>query len=397
MRSSCPVINEEASTLKWTDMRSSSRLKVVLLTNGFTPNRVPLWNALGRLCDLTIVLLSPTEKRREWELSLEEIAPDVRIAGAKQFYFYKMEWSLNLAFLSVFKILDELMPQAVIVGGFESPGYWAANSWARKKRVPIVLWMGSTLLSSRTVGNPIVGFIKRQFVTRCDAYYTYSRSASEYLQHFGAPADRIVTGINHTNAEHFLACERIGPFESCALLYVGRLISLKGVVELFKALALLTDLPWTLTIAGDGELRSVLTKDAERYGFADRISWKSYIQQRDLNTVYRRADLLLMPSLKEVWGLVVNEALMSGVYVIGSNRAAASLELIKSGVNGEIVEPEPVALERAIRKAIKRAPFQRRSIRETISHVTAEGEAAKISHAIDLACGLRERCQQSSS
>jgi glycosyltransferase involved in cell wall biosynthesis len=367
-------------------MSSDSQSRVVLVTNGFTPNRVPLWNALNQVCKLTVVLLAPTEKRRQWELSLEQVEADVRIVGSKQLYFPSLDWGLNLAFSSVIKVLDEIKPDAVITGGFESPGYWAALRWAQKCHVPVVLWMGSTLMSSRTLGNPVVGMIKRRFITGCDSYYAYGRCAGEYLQHFGARADRIVTGINHTNVEHFESCERIGSYESCALLYVGQLIPRKGVSELFDALARVTDLRWTLMVAGSGELRSELVSKAERNGFADRLSWMSYVQQKDLSHVYRKADLLLMPSLNEVWGLVINEALMSGVYVLGSNRAAASLELIQSGVNGQIVEPEPAALERAIREAIARAPFERSRIRETISCVTPQTEAAKILRAVELAC-----------
>jgi len=361
------------------------RTKVALLTNGFTPNRVPLWNALNQLCDLTVVLLAPTEKQRQWDLTFEQVQADVWISGSKQLFFPKLDWTLNLAVMSIYKVLDVVQPHTVIVGGFESPGYWAACRWARKRHIPVVLWMGSTLLSSRTVGNLVFDFIKRRFISKCDAFYSYGRCSGEYLQRYGAHADKIVTGVNHSNVEHLESCDRIGPAETCALLYVGQLIPRKGVIELFDSLARVSDLPWSLTIAGDGELRSELCAKAEQNGFADRITWQGYVQQQNLSQVYRSADVLLMPSLNEVWGLVLNEALMSGLYVLGSNRAAASLELIQPGVNGEIVEPEPLAFERAIRKAVKFGPFDRSRIRETMSCVTPQGEAAKIMRAIELA------------
>lgn len=379
------AISDFKAASNCSDMHDNPELRVVLLTNGFTPNRIPLWNALNRLCDLTVVLLASTEKRRQWTLELEQVEAHVRITGAKQLFFPSFDWALSLAFRSISESLDEINPQAIILGGYDSPGYWAASRWARKRHVPTVLWMGSTLMSSRLIGNPVLDFIKHYFFARCDAYYAYGHCAGKYLQHYGAPADRIVEGVNQTNVDHFDSCERTAEYQNCALLYIGQLIPQKGVIEFFDALARVTDLRWTLTVTGSGELRSALMVTAEQNGFADRIVWRGYVQQKDLSPTYRSADVLLMPSLNEVWGLVINEALMSGVYVIGSDQAAASLELIQPGVNGEIVDPEPVSIERALRSAIARAPFKRSEIRATISQVTPQNEAAKIMQAITLA------------
>jgi glycosyltransferase involved in cell wall biosynthesis len=367
-------------------------MKVVSLTNYFTPNRVPLWNAISDLCEFTILFLAPTGKVRTWDLSFDQLRPHTQVLGkANWIHVRSFDWALSLPIRSVIKALDNIRPDALIIGGYENPGYWAALRWARKQRVPVVLWFGSTLLSSRTSGNFFVDGLKRRFITGCDAYYTYGRHAGDYLDHYGANPDSIIVGTNHTNEDHFPSCARIGVYEKCSLLYVGRLIGLKGVIEMFHALSRITDLQWTLTVAGDGELRQELDLIADHGGFADRIKWEKFVQQKDLSKVYRSSDVLVMPSLQDVWGLVVNEGLLSGLYVIGSDRAAASLELIERGMNGDVVPPEPQALESALRRAINLAPFNRHAIRKTIASVSASGEAKKLMTAIGIAANNRKK------
>jgi len=57
---------------------------------------------------------------------------------------------------------------------------------------------------------------------------------------------------------------------------------------------------------------------------------------------YALADILVLPSFEEVWGLVVNEALASGLYVLSSKFAGASYDLIKEGWNGKVFDPHNI-------------------------------------------------------
>lgn len=70
-------------------------------------------------------------------------------------------------------------------------------------------------------------------------------------------------------------------------------------------------------------------------------AWES-IQQEELIKYYALSDIFILPSFEEVWGLVINEALASGLYVLSSKYAGASYDLIKEGWNGEIFNPKNI-------------------------------------------------------
>lgn len=361
-------------------------LRVTLITAGFGPYRVPLWNSLSDHCELSIIFLSAKEKIRSWDADISNLKADAFVLDSKQIFVHGMDWSLNLVYRPVKKLLDEIKPEVLILGGYESPGYWAARSWAKKNKIPIVLWMESTLLSTRTKGVRLIEKVKSFFIRSCDAYYVPGRLSAEYLAYFGAPYEKIVIGNGVCDISKFKLAKNAEENLIPVLLYVGRLTEPKGMLKLIDALGDILDLPWKMRIAGDGLLKNQVLELSIKGGFADRLEMLGYISQDDLSAVYRSADVFLFPTLNDVWGLVVNEALLSGLYVAGSNRAAASLELIKPGLNGEIVNPfDKKELAEGIRRALNRMPFDRQRIRQTIEHITPEGEALKLMEALNLA------------
>ena len=75
--------------------------------------------------------------------------------------------------------------------------------------------------------------------------------------------------------------------------------------------------------------------------------------KEELLSYYKAADLFVLPTREDIWGLVINEAMASGLPVISSNRCIAGLELIEEGVNGFIVPVEnPKALHEKIEELL---------------------------------------------
>jgi glycosyltransferase involved in cell wall biosynthesis len=249
-----------------------------------------------------------------------------------------------------------------------------------------VFWSESHRLSTRTGGNHLFNAIKTRFLRVFDAYYAFSPLSAEYLFGFGVDPKKVTLSYNLPNIGAFPRCDRAGGTSVPALLYVGQLIERKGLLQLFDALGRLTQRPWRLLIAGSGPLEPELRKRASHHGFADRIEFLGYVQEEKLNEVYRRGDVLLFPSLNEVWGIVLHEAFLSGVYAVASDRAAASHALLRPGENGEMVSPNDIsALAAAIGRALDRYPFDREAIRRTVSHITIQGEVAKLVDAVRFA------------
>jgi glycosyltransferase involved in cell wall biosynthesis len=123
------------------------------------------------------------------------------------------------------------------------------------------------------------------------------------------------------------------------LLHVGQLIKRKGVLQVLKALECIKDSEIGLLIVGSGQEENSLM-DFCREKKLNNIFFEGFHQQDELVKYYALSDIFILSSFEEVWGLVVNEALASGLYVLSSKYAGASYDLIKEGWNGEIFDPD---------------------------------------------------------
>lgn len=130
------------------------------------------------------------------------------------------------------------------------------------------------------------------------------------------------------------------------LLFAGQLIRGKGADLLLEALARL-NVPWTLTLAGDGPERPRLEQQAQHLGLADRIAFTGWLQE--LRQLHQNADLLIVPSLwQEPFGLVGLEAAANGLPAIAFDIGGIP-EWLHDGLNGILVpERDTEALAGAI-------------------------------------------------
>jgi glycosyltransferase involved in cell wall biosynthesis len=196
----------------------------------------------------------------------------------------------------------------------------------------------------------------------------------------------IVVGRNSCDSAKFPFYERLENGDGPTLLFVGQLIKRKGVLQMIKALDHVTDVPWRLKVAGTGPLMSELERWAGQPRYAGRVDFLGYVQQERMSYVFRSADILLFPSLRDVYPLVILEALLNGLYIVGSDRSAVSFDMLKPGISGDIAPPgDPVGFGAAIRKALMSLPYDRKRIRSTVEHITPEREAANMFEAVEIA------------
>lgn len=149
------------------------------------------------------------------------------------------------------------------------------------------------------------------------------------------------------------------------VLYVGRLEKVKGLNLLVKAFAHSIVDTHDLVFVGEGKEKDYLMQLAETYGVRDNIIFAGYWDVPDLYSWYELADFLVLPSIYEPFGAVVNEALVFGCPVIASKYVGATI-FIKEDSNGFIFDPlEEVEFVTILRKACEvfpRAKFGRKSI-----------------------------------
>jgi glycosyltransferase involved in cell wall biosynthesis len=129
-----------------------------------------------------------------------------------------------------------------------------------------------------------------------------------------------------------------------ALLSVGAVVPRKGYDMLVGALARLTHLPWRLVIAGDSgrnlETFRRLLADIASLGIADRITLAGTVTAEQLASLYASADLFVLPSRYEGYGMAYTEAIAHGLPVVGTT-AGAIPETVPADA-GVLVPPDDV-------------------------------------------------------
>ncbi|SFR78531.1 Glycosyltransferase involved in cell wall bisynthesis [Microbacterium azadirachtae] len=127
-------------------------------------------------------------------------------------------------------------------------------------------------------------------------------------------------------------------------LFIGHELRWKGVPLAIDALVHAPTV-MLLVVGGDSETIPLMLRRAERAGVLDRVHFAGV--RTDLQAVFAAADMFVFPTLYEPYGMVVSEALASGLPVVATRQGCAA-DLIEDGVNGYLVDPDPVAIARRL-------------------------------------------------
>lgn len=124
------------------------------------------------------------------------------------------------------------------------------------------------------------------------------------------------------------------PEQASILLFCAKLQPWKRPQDVLKAFGQANIQDSYLIFAGDGTLRSELETESESLGIKDKVKFLGFVNQSQLPSIYSSADLFILPSEYEPFGVVVNEAMLCGCPVIVSDQVGAGYDLVQSGENG---------------------------------------------------------------
>jgi glycosyltransferase involved in cell wall biosynthesis len=327
-----------------------SRPRAVLLTNIPAPYRLPVWRHLEQHLELTILCLQRSEPNRSWAGSEAGTGLDVRILDSRRVTVPRTHTFLYLT-REAGRIVRSVEPDVVIVGGWESPAYWDLLVSARRLQVPVVLFYSSTVASHRYQRGPVAA-LRKFIVKSVDAAVATGPTAAAAMAAMGLASDRIVTGFNTVDVDWFRdraqASRAANPNDAeYAFLYVGQLIPRKGVDNALRAFSRIRRPGESFAIAGTGPSAEALACLAQELGVGDSVVFLGHCNQEDLVRAYAMSRTLVLPSIEEVWGLVVNEALACGLQVVVSRLAGVAESV--AGMTGVFVaDPDPDSLATAM-------------------------------------------------
>ncbi|HEV2136887.1 MAG TPA: glycosyltransferase [Terracidiphilus sp.] len=191
-------------------------------------------------------------------------------------------------------------------------------------------------------------------LAQANCLHTTSETESENLRRFelDVPIAHVANGVEVPSYSELAMSRAIAPRKGKRIaLFLGRLYPIKGLPLLVEAWARVRPRGWSLVIAGPNEAghRSEIERVVRRQGLTDQVSFPGPVAPRDRLSVYANADLFILPSYSESFGMAAGEALACGLPVI-TTTGTPWLQLAARGC-GWRVAPTLEGLEGALREA----------------------------------------------
>jgi len=298
----------------------------------------------GRVCGIELVggvgVHAGLKFREEIppELPVHTLMPESSWADAGQLRLARKLW----------RHLSQLDPDVVLVPGYYTLPAIAAALWARLHHRRSVLMTESTAEDHARV--PWKEWFKAVLIrTLFDAAVTGGLAHRRYLEQLGFPPDRIAgfydvvdnTYLADRTDELRTQSPQVHGLPETYFLYVGRLSEEKNIHSLVQAWLAYRESggTWSLVLVGDGSEAPTLRHLVASSPFAADVHFAGHKGSRDLPIFYAFAGCFVLPSSREPWGLVVNEAMAAGLPVIVSERCGCAEDLVDPPRNGLIFDP----------------------------------------------------------
>lgn len=242
---------------------------------------------------------------------------------------YKSGLTPRAAIQAVRAIL-RIRPSLVVISGWDQTVSWVALAYCRATRTPAILWA-----ESNEFDRPRVQWreqMKRIFLRGITTAHVYGLTNRDYLLRLGMQHRQVVLKRAVVDVDLFRPLGRRPISSVRTFLYVGRISTEKNLDMLLtaaKALLRSGREAFRVKIIGYGPLRSHLQSRVIAEGIQHIVMIGEAVQQVDLPLMYSGADLFVLPSTSEPWGLVVNEAMACGLPVIVSDQCGCCSDLVK--------------------------------------------------------------------
>lgn len=254
------------------------------------------------------------------------------------------------------RAIRDTRPDAVVVPGWYSSTLVRALVACRIHGIPTIYRGDTPLRANRRALRSMASSARtRAMLHLYRSFLTVGERNREYLEHFGVPRSRIHFSPSCVDNEFFeasaahartsagqaLVRDKLGiPRDHFALLFVGKLDENKRPTDVIAAAAALGK-KVTAVMVGSGPEQDRCSAEASRLGA--HAVFPGFVNQSGLGEIYAAADVCVLPSTSETWGLVVNESLASGTPCVVSDGVGCAPDLIRPGVTGDVFRTGDVA------------------------------------------------------
>lgn len=328
-----------------------TKKNVLYVTNIPSPNRVLFFNEFGKYCKLTVTFELPyaSDRDKKWKPEKIRNFKAVNLKGVRT--------SADSALCpDLIRVLNRQW-ECVIFGAYYTPTSMLGMQYMMLKKRPYIIEADGGFIKSE---KKIKKSIKTHFISNAQYWLTSGKKAVEYLSHYGADESRCgifpFTSVRQEDICNIIINEReylqrreesrrhLGVADELVILTVGQFIHRKGIDILLGA-AGKSKAGAEYYIVG-GEATDEYLELAKGN---PKIHFEGFKYGKKLSAYFYAADLFVLPTREDIWGLVINEAFAYGLPVITTDRCGAGVEMITDGKEGFIV---PIGDSKAIARII---------------------------------------------
>ncbi len=313
--------------------------RVLFLTNYASPYRVHFFDELGKCMDVTVLYSERIEYMLHRDASWFE-------SGSGGFHPVQLKQSMNIrGKILCWEVLSWLKKpwDAIVICGYSNPTVVLAMLYLRLRGIPFYMEVDGGLVRQEGKAKFLV---KKTLVTLANQWLSSGKHTTDYLVHYGAKREKVLeypfTSLFEENLlprtvsaqEKQTLRRELGIGEEKMILSIGQFIHRKGFDVLLHAAQKLE--PGVGIYIVGGEATEAYKQLRESLNLPN-VHFLGFQKKDQLAKYYKAADLFVLPTREDIWGLVINEAMAYGLPVITTDRCVAGLDLVEDGVNGYIV------------------------------------------------------------
>jgi glycosyltransferase involved in cell wall biosynthesis len=370
--------------------------RVALLTNFIAPYRVPLFEALReRVGQLRVFASTPIEPNRTWRSYRGELEVTIQ-----RTITLRKRWRDAAGFTDIGYVhlpydtlaqLRRFRPDVIISGELGLRTLLAAIYKRQHEGVRLVVW--ATVSEHTESGRGLLrSLIRPRLLRYADAVLVNGASGARYVTSLGVPHERVILAPYTTDIAAFETTRRVAAAPPVIrLLFAGMFVERKGLLPFLTVLRRWAeahpDCRLQFDIAGNGPLRGQLAAFDGGAGLAVRVL--DAVEYERLPDLFASADIFVLPTLADEWGVVVNEAMAAGLPVLGSRHSQAVEELVADDETGWTFTPENEtsifsALDRALLTCVETRQQMGTCARHRVRELTPDLVADRIATALCL-------------
>ncbi|GAB3330321.1 hypothetical protein GCM10027299_34810 [Larkinella ripae] len=247
-----------------------------------------------------------------------------------------------------------IKPDVLLLTGYYDPAQIVLLLLAKASGIKVIIQTESTPVDlTRSAPKE---WLKSRIIAMADGFFCFGTPQANYLKQLGVRPERILVQNNAVvdNAKlrkthdaalpHRAAKQAELGLKPANFIYVGRLAAEKNLTVLLNAFdqarqAATGAKDWGLLLLGDGDQKANLQQQIEHLNLSSCVKILPNQPWYRVPETLALADVLVLPSRSEPWGLVVNEAMACGMPVVVSERCGCAFDLVQPGQNGYVFDP----------------------------------------------------------